>query len=50
MNEEKNKVVHCISSHNVRDIINTMREENVPNEDIVNLLAFGNQVYLVYYK
>lgn len=50
MDKEKNKVVHCISSNKVRAIINTMKEEGIAKEDIVNLFAFENQVYLVYYK
>lgn len=50
MNEEKNKVAHCLSSPKVRDVVNAMKEENIAKEDIVNMFAFGNQVYLVYYK
>lgn len=47
---KKLKAITCLVADSMRDIINAAKEEDIPREDIVNILVLNKQVYLVYYK
>lgn len=47
---ENKKLIHCISGPHVRKVIEEARNLEIPKEDIVTIMDFGNQVHLIYYK
>ena len=47
---EKNKVMTCIVGQTIRGIISQANELGIQREDIVNMLALGERIYLVFYK
>lgn len=44
------KVMTCIVSQTVRNIVAQANELEIPREDIISMFALGGQIYLVFYK
>lgn len=47
---EKKKIVHCISAPSLRKLVEAANELNISKEDIINIVDFGNQIHLIYYR
>lgn len=47
---EKKKMVHCISAPSLRKLVEAANELNISKEDIINIVDFGNQIHLIYYR
>lgn len=51
MEEKKSrKVIHCIQGSNLRDIVNYIRENNIPKEDLWYIDKDRGQYSLLFYK